>query len=105
MALSKIGKKHNKNTIINLGIRPNPNQVTNKGANAIFGTSCNATVLGYSVLRRNTENAMIKDNGTPNTTERINPPKLSRPVTQVYFRISGKFENSFAMMEEGFGSK
>ena len=46
MPFSRIGKKQTRKTTITLGVVPNPNQVTNSGAKAIFGTISSVTASG-----------------------------------------------------------
>jgi hypothetical protein len=62
-------------------------------------------VKGYRVFLRNIENAMIRERGIPHAADTRNPPKLSSPVIQVYFKISGKFWTNFTAMPEGAGRR
>ena len=46
MAATTIGKNESKKTIRTFGVNPNPNQMMNRGATAIFGTICRKTMIG-----------------------------------------------------------
>ena len=46
MLATRVGKKHSRKVSSTLGNRPKPNQTTNSGATAIFGTSWKNTISG-----------------------------------------------------------
>ena len=63
-ALTTIGKNAMRNAMITLDVRPNPNHTSSSGANAICGTSWEATSSGYTAFSngRQVTMATVRDN-------------------------------------------
>src|SRR4029079_16906387 len=63
MALSTMGKKQTRKTMMTFGSNPNPSHEIKSGAKAIFGVISRQTKKGYTVRRRMDEKAIARPSG------------------------------------------
>ena len=98
-----IGKNDRRNVMNTFGNRPNPNQMMNSGASAIFGTSWVNTSTGITIRSTEREKATASPQGTLTATARRKPSAISRSVTSACWARSGARTTSSPAVASGVG--
>jgi hypothetical protein len=72
-----IGKNARIAAMMILDVVPNPNQITNSGMNATFGTTCRATIAGCSARSSQTMRPRIAPAAMPTNSAIAKPTSTS----------------------------
>ena len=78
--LTTIGKNAMRNAMMTLDVRPNPNHTSRSGANAIWGTSWEATSSGYTAFSNGRQVTMATAIEMPTTVATAKPSSTSSIV-------------------------
>jgi hypothetical protein len=85
-----MGKNASTAAMTTFGVRPNPNQTTNSGTSATFGTTCVATMKGFNIFSARGILPRSAPRPTPMMVAKKNPRIVSQTVIQVWSHMLGR---------------